>query len=237
MIVLLIKACLLTAGILFFIGLFLLLTAGRIQFIIYSILLIGLAMILSLMNPPIEEKLEAPVSVNVEQSIDAHQAVKQAEKDKPKIVLWSILGFVLLSYVLFKVKTYKQAHNVELKSDANSSKIENSIEQKNDDLVKSILKYDTPEDFAERLVQVHELFSENNFQHSRASSFYTIVLPRVSKTLGADLELQEMGLEKTHFSKMYFSLNEWLDEIIEDRIESLESEAEINSRVVTLFTM
>ena len=66
--------------------------------------------------------------------------------------------------------------------------------------------------------------------------FYNTLLPKLLQTKDTQAELANHSDKKIDTVEMYDSLIEWMDEIIENKINKLESEAEINAKVITLLT-
>jgi len=113
---------------------------------------------------------------------------------------------------------------------------EDFTDLKRDLLVKELQKYTLDEGFAERLPKVHALFEEKNYRHPRAHTFYTTLLPRLLEVKKAKGELSKVSEDTVETVEMYASLNQWMDEIIKNKIGNLEDAAEINAKVITLLT-
>ncbi|MBT8142235.1 MAG: hypothetical protein HKN88_01700 [Gammaproteobacteria bacterium] len=131
----------------------------------------------------------------------------------------------------------KQTKPLERLQDSLDAKVaEDFSELKKDHLIDQLKNYDLDPAFSEHLDKVHAYFSERKFQHPRAYTFYSLLLPRLLTVKQAKSNLQAMGEDAVDTAEMYASLNDWMDEILENRIDAIESEAEINARVITLLT-
>ena len=154
-------------------------------------------------------------------------------------------GFALGSgyLVLKRVATKEAAKDSQLEyiKDVVEERVEEDLSKlKRNDLVNRILHhkvvYADNNEFKSRLIQVHKLFNEKNFKHPRAHTFYSTMLPKLLKIKDTKAELAVYSEGVLDTDEMYAALKLWMDEIIENKINALESEAEINAKVITLLT-
>ena len=145
--------------------------------------------------------------------------------------------------VLKKVATKEAEKDVQLEyiKDVVDERVEEDLSKlKRNDLVNRILHheviYTDNNEFKSRLIQVHKLFNEQDFNHPRAHTFYSTMLPKLLKIKNTKAELATYSDDALDTNEMYEALKVWMDEIIENKIDALESEAEINAKVITLLT-
>ncbi len=117
---------------------------------------------------------------------------------------------------------------------------EDFAELKRNDLINEIIQHKVigarHQEFKQRLIKVHKHFNAIDFKHARAHTFYNTMLPKLLDTKNTQVELSKHSEKKIDTAEMYDALIEWIDEILEDNINKLESEAEINAKVITLLT-
>lgn len=137
----------------------------------------------------------------------------------------------------------KQARNKKNTVELNSLKdtveervAEDFVDLKRDHLVNKLQEFSLDENFSTHLDNVHAYFANLDFKHPRAHTFYHLLLPRLLKVKQAKAELSDLGEDELDTAEMYVSLNEWMDEILENRVDAIESTAEINAKVITLLT-
>ena len=146
-------------------------------------------------------------------------------------------------FVVKKVATKEAEKDVQLDyiKDVVDERVEEDLSKlKRNDLVNRILHhkvvYADNNEFKSRLLQVHKLFNEQNFKHPRAHTFYSTMLPKLLKIKDTKAELAVYSEDALDTDEMYQALKVWMDEIIENKIDALEGEAEINAKVITLLT-
>lgn len=117
---------------------------------------------------------------------------------------------------------------------------EDFTELKRNDLINEIIHHKVVgarhQEFKQRLIKVHKHFNAIDFKHARAHTFYNTMLPKLLETKDTQVELAKHSDKKIDTAEMYDALIEWMDEVIENKINKLESEAEINAKVITLLT-
>ena len=162
------------------------------------------------------------------------------------ILIELIFGALALTggyYVLKGVtrKEVKKENQLEqIKDDVEDMVEEDFTELKRNDLVNKIIHHKfvgaRHQEFKQRLIKSHKHFNEIDFKHPRAHTFYNTLLPKLLQTKDTQLELATHSDKKIDTKEMYDSLIVWMDEIIENKISKLETEAEINAEVITLLT-
>lgn len=162
------------------------------------------------------------------------------------ILIELIFGALALTggYYVIKGVTRKEVEKetqLEQLDDALEEMVEEDFaELKRNDLVSEIIHHKVigirQKEFKQRLIKVHKHFNDLDFKHARAHTFYNTLLPKLLQTKDTQAELANHSDKKIDTVEMYDSLIEWMDEIIENKINKLESEAEINAKVITLLT-
>ena len=162
------------------------------------------------------------------------------------VLIELIFGALALTggYYVIKGVTRKEVEkDIQLESIAETVEemvAEDFAELKRNDLINEIIQHKVigarHQEFKQRLIKVHKHFNAIDFKHARAHTFYNTMLPKLLDTKNTQVELSKHSEKKIDTTEMYDALIEWIDEILEDNINKLESEAEINAKVITLLT-
>jgi len=146
--------------------------------------------------------------------------------------------YVLKGFTRKEVK--KELQLEQIAGDIDEMVEEDFTELKRNDLVNKIIHHEIfgarHTDFKQRLIKTHRHFNEIDFKHPRAHTFYNTLLPKLLETKDTQAELANHSGKIIDTSEMYDSLIVWMDEILENKVNKLESEAEINAKVITLLT-
>ncbi len=148
-------------------------------------------------------------------------------------------GYYVLKGVTRK-EVEKESQLEQIKEDVDDMVEEDFTELKRNDLVNKIIHHEIinarHKEFKQHLIKVHRHFNQLDFKHPRAHTFYNTLLPKLLQTKDTQAELATHSDKKIDTVEMYDSLIIWMDEIIENKISKLETEAEINAEVITLLT-
>jgi len=147
-------------------------------------------------------------------------------------------------YFVIKGVTRKEVEK-ELQLEQISESVDEMVEEdftelKRNDLISKIIHHPVigarHQEFKQRLIKTHRHFNELDFKHARAHTFYNTMLPKLLQTKDTQAELATHSSKKIDTAEMYDALIEWMDEILENKISKLETEAEVNAKVITLLT-